>query len=190
MLTNAQKIAWKADLIAQGQAGQPLDGIYNGDQTDWNQVVAYYNGASGQIGWQTQTPVVDILNSITWTSFTPVDAADSTATYTNRLGVINIKQMNLQNLLFGRTTLDCSLSGIRSALRDCVIALPAGTAGANVSAGGSSGVNVLTACTRAVTRLENLFVTTTATTGTVTAYLFPLEYKLSVGDAFDFWSNY
>ena len=119
--------------------------------------------------------MADIGSAIQWDKFTPVDAADETNVYTNRLLLIQTKQINLQSILQGKTTVDVSKPNIRAALRDAVIALPAGVAGAAVSAGGASGVNVLNACVRLGTRLEKLLSTGPQATGTVTADIMGFE---------------
>ena len=83
--------------------------------------------------------------------------------------------MNLQKLTIGRETVYASKVNVRKGLQDAVTQLPAGTAGAYVSAGGAAGVTVLTAMLRNATRAEKLLNTGTSTTGTVTANLLGFE---------------
>ncbi len=132
--------------------------------------------------WRTEVPVTDIFDAITWTNYTPVDSADATVIYSNRLLLIQTKQMNLQNMLTGRLTIDASKVNIRAGLRDAVVALPAGVSGASVSAGGASGVTVLTACTRKAKLVEKILNTGNATTGSVTAALLGFEGTVSYQD--------
>jgi hypothetical protein len=189
MLNSAQSATLRADISTLSQAGQPLETAVLSQ--DWQAVANYYNEkpVAPILGWNTSTPTSDILDSINWTAYTPTDTADSTALYTNRIGIIGIKQMNLQNILSGRATIDASKSGIRAGLRDSVIALPSGVSGAAVSAGGASGVNVLNACTRLSTRLEILFANTPVTTGTVSAVIYTVQGKINQQEISDIWGN-
>ena len=132
--------------------------------------------------WRTNVPVADVFDAIDWTKYTPADVADTTAIFLNRCAVINVKQMNLQNMLIGRDRIDASKLNIRAGLRDAVIALPAGAAGAAVSAGGAGGVTVLTACVRLATEVEKILRGADATTGTVTAALPIFEGIVSYND--------
>lgn len=176
-MTPAQLATLKADILANGDTStQPMNSAGN------FAIQALYNAASTTDVWRTEAPVKDIYDAIDWSKFTPSDAADGTAIYTNRILLIQTKQMNLQNILQGRTTVDASKANLRAGLRDAVIALPAGASGASVAAGGASGVTVLTALTRKATRFEKLFATASAATGTVTANLLVLEGDLSIAD--------
>lgn len=135
--------------------------------------------------WRTDTPVTDISDATDWAKFTPVDAPDLTAIFTNRALVIQTKQMNLQTMLLmgGRSgTLDTSKANIRAGLRDAVIQLPAGASGAAVTAGGVSGATVLAACTRKARRIEKVLSTGNATTGSTTANLLGYEGAVSLDD--------
>jgi hypothetical protein len=120
--------------------------------------------------WRSAVPVQDIFNAISWDKYTPVDAADlqTTVLHTNRLLLIQTKQMNLQTLLIAQS-LDATRANIRLGLRDAVIALPAGALGVAVSAGGASGATVLAACTEKGTRLEKLLTLGPVITGSTTA---------------------
>lgn len=164
-LTDAQKTTLAAGIRAETNPGVVAALAIRNDVflTEW------LNADSAQVAWNPRTNVRSIVDSISWDKFTPVDAADSTVFYSNRLLLIQTKQMNLQTILSGRDTLDATLPNIRAALRDAVITLPAGTAGATISAGGAGGVNVLTACTRPVTNAERYLGGIDATTGPVTA---------------------
>lgn len=148
-------------------------------------LLAYLNGASGTNVWRSDTPVEAIINAISWTAFTPADAPDGTALFSNRTYVINIKQMNLQLMLQGRTTLDCTRPNIRGGLRDSVIAVPAGVGGASVTAGGAGGATVLAACLRSGTRAEIALAAGTQasdTTGSVSARVPTFTGALEDGD--------
>ncbi len=129
--------------------------------------------------WRTDASVQAIYDAINWSLYTPVDAPEATGIYTARALAIQTKQMNLQNILQGRDTIDCSKANVRAGLRDAVIAVPAGTNGAAVSPGGASGATVLANCIRPATRLEKLLSTGSATTGSTTANLLGFEGQVS-----------
>jgi len=132
--------------------------------------------------WRTDARVQAINDAINWALYTPVDAADGTATWTNRILAIQTKQMNLQLMLQGRETVDASKTNVRAGLRDAVIAVPAGASGAAVSPGGASGVNVMNACIRPGLRIEILLKTGDATTGGVTAAVMGYEGTITYQD--------
>ena len=166
MLTTEQKAVVKADILAA-----PDLSIYpeNSDGS-WAIADLYNLPASPEVKvWNTRAPISAIYDAIVWANFTPNDAADGTALYTNRLLAIQTKQMNLQSMIQGRETIDASKANVRAGLRDAVVSIPSGAAGAAVSAGGVSGVNVMNALTRPATRLEALLASGPVQTGTVSA---------------------
>lgn len=176
-MTPTQIAVIKADILANpDMSSQPMTNA--GTQA----IADLYNAASTTDVWRTDANVQAIYDAIDWSKYTPADAADGTALYTNRLLIIQTKQMNLANMLQGRTTVDASKANLRAGLRDAVTALPAGVGGASIAAGGSGGVVVLNACTRKATRFEKLFATAQATTGTVTANLLAIQGNVSVDD--------
>ena len=169
-MTPEQRLTVKNDILAKQQSGQPLFGV-----TLESVIAAHYNTLTATKGWRTEVPTKAVRAAITFSSYTPNDAADNTATFTNRALLAQTKQINLQIMLQGLETIDASLPQARADLRDAVIQLPTGAAGAMVSAGGVSGVNVLTACTRLATVAELLLAAASQgsdTTGTVTARVF------------------
>ena len=108
--------------------------------------------------WKTNAAVGDIFDAVLWANFTPADAPDNTATWTNRSLACQGKQFNLQTMLLGRTTIDASKPQWRTGLQDALTALPSGAGGANRS-GGWAGV--ATALMRQAWRIEKLFATGT-----------------------------
>ena len=132
--------------------------------------------------WRTNASVQEVYDAIDWAKFTPTDAADGSNIYTNRLLMIQTKQMNLQNILMGRDTVNARKANVREGLRDAVIQLPAGVAGSMVAAGGASGVNVLNKLIRPARLIEKILVTGTATTGSVTAGLMGFGGTVSPSD--------
>lgn len=141
--------------------------------------------------WRTETPVEAIIDGIDGAKYTPVDsmpvadAATGNAAihqFNGRLLAIQTKQMNLQSLLLGRTVLNCSRANVRAWLRDAVIQVPAGVAGANVNPGGTNANAVMTLCTRKATYGEKILAGAQETTGGVTASVIGYEGSISPQD--------
>lgn len=180
-LTTAQLQAVKADITANPDLNTVpagLDGSY--------EIARLYNlpPAVAMSVWRTDTPVQAIFNAITWANYTPNDAADGTQIYQNRCYLLSIKQMNLQTML-ANSPINTANPLTRGGVRDAVVSLPAGTAGAMISAGGASGVTVLNACLRNANRIEKLLATASQasdTTGTVTARVMGFEGRLNHND--------
>jgi hypothetical protein len=176
-MTPAQNALIKADILASAD----MNTLANNSDGNY-EIARLYNLPSTTDVWRTEAPTRAIFDAITWANFTPTDVADGTATYTNRILAVQTKQMNLQNMLIGRESIDASKANIRAGLRDAVIQLPTGTGGAMTSAGGSSAVTVLTACVRKATRLEKLLASAPVTTGTVSAGVMGFEGNVSYTD--------
>lgn len=175
-LTPEQLQTLKAGILADPElAAEPMDS--NGSFAIMNKLNMLANPVV--TAWRTDAPTSAIMDAIDWTKYTPTDNADNTATYTNRLLLVQTKQMNLQNIIVGRETVDASKANVRAGLRDSVIALPTGTNGASTSAGGASAVNVMNALTRPITRGEKIFMGAEVTTGTVTARLLTFQGDLT-----------
>lgn len=183
-MTPAQLLVLKTAILAETDptvvAARQTE---NAEQT----IAAWYNTTATptHLLWRTDASVNDINDSILWDRYTPSDTADGTATFTNRVLAIQVKQMNLQLLLQGRATLDATKPGVRAALRDATILIPSGVAGAAVSPGGSSGVTVLAQCTRPANRWEKVSAVTSATTGATTAFLPVYQGSITAQDVSD-----
>lgn len=121
--------------------------------------------------WDTAASTNAINDAINYANYTPNDAADNTVMQSNRLLQVNVKQMNLQNMIAFRPSVDASRSNIRKALMDATTALPTGNNGALKDAGGVSGANVLAACQRKASVAEKILAGAPATTGPSTANL-------------------
>lgn len=178
-LTPQQKTTLKAALLA---AGGDITAAYNAGAS--SQVADLCNAASNPAVsvWRTDAPVSAILDAIDFSKYTPNDPTDSTVLYTNRALLAQTKQMNLQLMLQGRESLNCSKANIRASLRDAVIAVPTGVGGAITSPGGANGATVMAACTRAATFAEAALKGASAHTGTVTAFLLDFEGQITVQD--------
>jgi hypothetical protein len=176
-LTTQQLSAIKADIAASGDMNT-LPANSDGDF----EIARLYNLPSTTDVWRTNVRTSEIFDAITWANFTPQDAADATATYTNRILSVQTKQMNLQNMLSGRETIDASKANVRGGLRDALIQLPTGSGGAMLSAGGASGVTVLAACVRKANRIEKLLASAPVTTSTVSAGVMGFEGTIGYQD--------
>ena len=179
-LTTAQQTIIRNAVNADGTLNQKphnTDGAYD--------IAAALNltDASNTSVWWTATPADNLFNAITWASYTPNDAPDGTATWTNRCLAAQTKQINLQIMLV-RQTINMANTTTRAGLRDAVILVPTGAGGAMVAPGGASGVTTLTACIRPTyaTRAEKLLTLGPSTTGTVTADVLAFEGNLSYPD--------
>lgn len=120
-------------------------------------VAQWYNQPTNPpyLVWRTDAPVVDILDQVIWTNYTPNDAADNTNTYANRAALVRIKQNNLQLMLSGRDTFNASKPTLRGGLNDATLNLPTGASGALRSGGWA---NIAPVLRRPCTRGERLFV--------------------------------
>ena len=145
----------------------------------------YYNADSGSVVWQTAAPVSAVQDAIDYTAYTPNGTIDGTAAVTNRLLAAQTKQINLQLMLQGKTTLDATPNRVRGALLDATTNLPTGTNGAIQSAAGTDGARVLNALTRPATRGERLYTASATTTGTVSAFRLSFEGNVTAQDVSD-----
>ena len=173
-MTAAQIAALRADILADPVlAAKPN----NGDSH--LEIAQLYNLAAVPtfMVWHPRAQVSAILDTFNLAAFTPVDTILETdldpaiSRRVARLLMIQVKQMNLQIMLQGRDALDCTLPNVRAGLRDALIQVPAGVAGANVAVAGASAATALTACLRQATRAEKLFSSGSATTGTTAGNL-------------------
>lgn len=113
--------------------------------------------------WRDTTPTSEIYDAINWANFTPADAPDATAAWTNRSLACQGKQFNLQTLLSGRESINTGKTNIRAGLQDALTNIPSGAGGANAVGGWPA---VKNAIQRPATRFEKLFATGTGTTNT------------------------
>ena len=178
MLTSAQNALIKTAVLADNVLKTypaTSDGSYA--------IAAALNlpDASNTSVWWSATPVDNIFNSLTWANYTPNDAADGTAIYTNRTLLAQTKQMNLQNMLVGRDTINMTNALTRQGLKDAVHNIPTGTGGALVDVGGTNGATALAACIRptTATRIEKILSTGPSTTSTTTADVLGFEGAIS-----------
>ena len=132
------------------------------DAIDDQSIAAWYNTLASPAfyGWRSSVPINDILDKILWANFTPTDAPDTTAQWTNRSLACQGKQFNLQTLVLGKTSLDATRANLRAGLQDALTGLPSGVSGA-VLGGGWAAVQLI--LSRAAMRIEKLFATGTGT---------------------------
>lgn len=142
--------------------------------------------------WRTNVGAQEIFDAISWAIYTPSDAVNdvglpdalTAARATTRLLAIQTKQLNLQNMLIGRQTLDFSKPNIRAGIQDAVIQVPSGAAGALRAPGGAQGATVLNVCLRSATRAERVLVKPggQVATGGVAASVLGFEGLITVDD--------
>lgn len=164
-LTTAQLQSLKADIIAAADAACVA---LEADQTSSDKAYAVANlygltASPDFYVWRTDAPISAIQNAIIWANMTPVDAVPTTPSLTvdvfrARALVCQGKQMNLQNLIMGRATLDASQPNIRTGLQDSLTGYPAGAAGAIIAAGWTAVQLILS---RKANRVEKLLATGT-----------------------------
>lgn len=131
-LSPAQLATLKAAILADNT----LNAFPNTDNGNDSLAIALNVVASPDwYVWQTAVNVNDINDAINWANFTPQDAPDNTATWTNRSLACQGKQFNLQTMLVGRATLDASKANLRAGLQDALTAIPSGASGANKAGG-------------------------------------------------------
>lgn len=184
-LTLAQKQTLKAAIN-----GNPTWAAYPQNSDGYADLAAVLNVTANPAFsvWRSEVPVTNIIDAVTWANYTPNDAvggSDTDPLLSRKIGWLltsQTKQMNLQLMLQGRETLNCSKATLRAGLRDAVILVPTGAGGANTSPGGASGVNVLNACTRNATEGEKILAGAAEQTGTVTANVLGFEGNLSGAD--------
>lgn len=174
MFTSAQYLTLKNYILAD----PVMSTIPNTEDGDYA-IVALLNAVASPdfMIWNPAALPNDIINAIDWSKYTP-NAAVPTDTQLNvdiwraRLEAAWLKQSNIWALLdVTNGAIDATKPLVRSGLRDAVISVPTGVNGANTNPGGTSGVEVLTACTRKALLIEKVLTLGPATTGTVTADL-------------------
>lgn len=185
-LTSAQLVTLAAHIRANTDPAV-VSALANGQD---NELARLYNltAAPAFRLWQSSASVDAIIDAITWASYTPNDkvgAADTDPALSRKIGwllEIQVKQMNLQLMLQGRSALNCGKATLRAGLRDAVIQVPSGASGAATSPGGANGVNVMTVCTRSATVAEKALAGAQETTGTVTANVIGFEGQITSDD--------
>lgn len=158
-------------------------------------VAAYYNGIAAPNFFVNygHVPVADILNAITWKNFTPADAvptdtALNVAIWNARNAMCQTLQMNVQNLILGRTEIDATKGKIVTGFQDSLSAVPSGAAGATRDAGWAAVQKVL--CKKA-TRAEKLFADTSGGDGSsnTTAATAVFEGLVQGSDVIAAWNS-
>jgi hypothetical protein len=142
--------------------------------------------------WRTNVGAQEIFDAISWAIYTPADAVDNVGLpdaltaqrVTTRLMAIQTKQLNLQNMLIGRQSLDFSKANIRSGIQDAVVQVPSGAGGALRAPGGAQGATVLGVGVRNATRAERVLIKPggQVATGGVAASVLGFEGAVTVDD--------
>lgn len=148
-------------LVKAAIAADPVASVATMDDPGHQVVQLWLNGIDpAYFVWRSITDAPSVNDSISWANLTPTDAADNTATFTNRALVCQAKQINLQILLQGRDYINSGRSNIRAGFQDALTNVPSGVGGAIQSAGWSA---VKAAMTRNATVLERILATGTGT---------------------------
>lgn len=176
-MTPAQLAILKADILASPDTVLiPLTSAGN------NTIKDLYNIVGAADLWSTSVDIDLINDAVDISVYTPAGSPDSTVAYTNRVLACQTKLMALQHYTLRAVAVNASKAIVRAGLRDSVIQIPGGAAGAMLNAAGASGVNVLTACTRKATRFEKLFAPVSQTTGGVIAFIPVLQGLVTVAE--------
>ena len=148
-------------LVKAAIAADPVASIATMDDPGHQVVQLWLNGVDpAYFVWKSTTDAAAINDAVSWANLTPTDAADATATFTNRALMCQAKQINLQILLQGQDSINSGKSNIRAGFQDALTNIPSGAAGAVQSA---NWVAVKTAMTRNATVLEKILATGTGT---------------------------
>lgn len=115
--------------------------------------------------WRSTTDGDAVMDSIDWASLTPAGAVGSTQQYANNTLACQSRQISLQILLQGRSSIATGKANIRKGLSDALIDVPAGANGALLDAGWLGNGKVKATITRTATRAEKLLSTGTGTAG-------------------------
>lgn len=129
------------------------------------QMAAWYNIDTAFQVWKSTTDAGSLFDAITWKSLTPADAADGTALFTNRALACQAKQINLQIILQGQSSIATGKLSLRQGLSDALLDVPAGVNGALLDAGWLGAGKVKATIQRPCNRVERIFATGTGTTG-------------------------
>lgn len=163
-LTTPQLQALRADALADPTLA-PL--FQAGGSDNFLAVRTAYNlpASPAWFVYRSALPVEVILNALNYTNFTPNDdpnqaTATAAQVWENRAMLVQIKQMNLQLLLQGRSVFDATKPNLRAGLEDATASLPTGNNG-NARSGGWT--NIQPVLSRAATRAQKLFSTGTGT---------------------------
>jgi hypothetical protein len=178
ILTPAQLQAIKADITANSDLN-----VFPNNSDGSSAIAALYNlpAVGPFFVWNTAVDVGLIYDAIVWANLTPNDLADTTQIWENRAMMCQLKQINLQIMLQGKATLNCSRANVRAGLNDALTAIPSGTNGAPRAAGWTAVQPVLA---RPATRLEKLFANTAGGNGATatTAALMVVEGSIAYQD--------
>ena len=182
-LTAAQKTTLKNAILAD----PVLNAFPNTDDGNTSMCDLHLNQLASPAFkvWNPRTSPYDVIDAINLSAYTPNDAPDTSALFTNRALVIQTKQMNLQTMVIGREVVNFAKQNVRAGLRDAVIAIPAGVNGAAVNPGGANGAAVMQAGTRDALLIEKIFAAPSQATGGVSAAVMTFEGKIRPSDVSD-----
>lgn len=134
-LTTAQLATLKAHILAS--ADPAVIAAIGGGQIGRNDTLLaqLYNLPSASVVWRSAMPGDEVRNIITWANMTPAMTPDGTALWTNRALYAQAKQISLQTMVQGQSSIPCGVAGIRAGLQDCLTNLPTANDGGTLAAG-------------------------------------------------------
>ena len=130
--------------------------------------------------YRTSIPVAEVFDAIVWANFTPSDAvptdtALNNAIFQSRQIACQTKQMNVQTILMGQSTLNGAKPNIRSGLQDALTQIPSGANGALRAAGWVTVRDSVLA--RQARRIEKLYADTSGGNGSAAASAATLTFE-------------
>lgn len=170
-LTSAQNATLKTNIQANAATV-----LINGTATAINAVPISPDNCAQIAGWYNlpaspaftvwrDLPMETILDTISFQNMTPVDAVPAVdltiQTWIARSLACQGKQFNLQNLTIGRSTAPMKRTNYRAGMQDALTNIPAGAAGALISA---NWVGVRDGAKFSATNAEKLYATGTGST--------------------------
>jgi hypothetical protein len=183
LLTTAQKTTLNTHISTNPDLSS-FPNVRDHDQTIADYMNAVANPAV--FGWNNAVPVESILNALNYANFTPNESPAQAnevngQTWENRAMLVQIKQMNLQVLLQGRSTLDATRGNLRTGLQDATENLPTGNNGALRTGGWA---NIQPVLSRAALRIEALLRTGGGAGTQADPYTFDYQGQITADDVF------
>lgn len=156
-LTTAQLASLKAHILAS--VDPAVIAAIGGGAIGRNdtELARLYNLPSASVVWRSSMPGDELRNIVTWANMTPAATPDGSALWTNRALYAQAKQISLQTIVQGQTSIRCGVAGIRAGLQDCLTNLPTVNDGSTQPAGWQA---LRTAMQRFATVAEQVYIAT------------------------------
>lgn len=130
--------------------------------------------------YRTSIPVAEVFDAIVWANFTPSDVVPTDTSLNNdifqsRQIACQTKQMNLQTMIVGQSSISGAKANIRAGLQDALTNIPSGANGATRAAGWTTVRDTVLA--RLATRAERLYANTGSGNGGTAATAAALTFE-------------